>query len=154
MPEYKSGNYFWFPPPAAANICIDELRKARHKRQTSTHIFVCPRIMAPSWRRRMHRSADVILSIPPGHPAWPIDMHEPLTIAVVFPYLSRQPWELRKTGLMVEMGGKVQRVLKENPALGFDLLSKLCILTGKMESMSVLRLCRVLRGSRETEVPS
>ena len=65
LPEYKSGNYLWFPPPAAANICIDELRKARHKRQTSTHIFVCPRIMAPSWRRRMHRSADVILSIPP-----------------------------------------------------------------------------------------
>ena len=58
---------------------------------------------------------------------------------------------------MVEMGGKVQRMLKENPTAGFDLLSKLCILTGKMEkmeSMSVQRLCSVLRGSQETEVPS
>ena len=68
-------------------------------------------------------------------------MHEPLTIAVVFPYLSRQPWELRKTGLMVEMGGKVQRMLKENPTARFNLLSNLCILMGKMESMSVQRLC-------------
>ena len=51
----------------------------------------------------------------------------------------------------------MQRMLKENPTAGFDLLSKLCILTGKMEkmeSMSVQRLCSVLRGSQETEVPS
>ena len=95
MPKYRKGNYIWAPPPAAADVCIDELRKARHKCQESTHLFVCPKIMAPSWRRQMHRSADVILSIPPGHPAWPRDMHEPLTIAIYFPFLKSNPWQLK-----------------------------------------------------------
>ena len=36
MPKYKSGNYILAPPPAAADVCIDELRNARHKRQEST----------------------------------------------------------------------------------------------------------------------
>ena len=120
-------------------------------------MFIVPRLMNQEWRRNVIKAADLRFQVPVGHPHWSLEMHEPLTIAVIFPYLSRQPWELRKTGLMVEMGGKVQRMLKENPTAGFDLLSKLCILTGKMEkmeSMSVQRLCSVLRGSQETEVPS
>jgi len=95
MPKYRNGNYIWAPPPAAADVYIDELHKARHKRQESTHLFVCERIMAPSWRWQMHRSADVILSIPPGHPAWPRDMHEPLTIAIIFLFLKAIHGNLR-----------------------------------------------------------
>ena len=154
MPGYQAGTFIWDPAPGIARFAIEQLRQARMKRQASMHVFIVPRLMNQEWRRNVLKAADLKFEVPVGHPCWSVNMHEPLTIAVVFPYLSRQPWELRKTGLMVEMGGKVQRVLKENPALGFDLLSKLCILTGKMESMSVLRLCRVLRGSRETEVPS
>ena len=116
------------------------------------HVFVVPRLMTQDWRRNVIKAADLRFEVPVGHPCWPTVMHEPLTIAVVFPFLTRQPWELRKTGLMVEMGRKVSRVLKENPASGLDLLSKLSILTGKMESLSVLRLRSVLRGSWETEV--
>ena len=117
------------------------------------HVFIVPRLMNQEWQRNVIKAADLKFEVPVRHPCWNTNMHEPLTIAVVFPYLSKQPWELSKTGLMVEMGGKVQRVLKEDPSSGLDILSKLCVLTGKMENMSVLRLCHVLRGSREAEVP-
>ena len=157
IPGYKAGTMLWDPPPGIARFAIEQLRQARMKRQDSMHVFIVPRLMNQEWRRNVIKAADLRFQVPVGHPHWSSEMHEPLTIAVIFPYLSRQPWELRKTGLMVEMGGKVQRMLKENPTAGFDLLSKLCILTGKMEkmeSMSVQRLCSVLRGSQETEVPS
>ena len=37
------------------------------------------------------KAADLRFQVPVGHPHWSSEMHEPLTIAVVFPYLSRQP---------------------------------------------------------------
>ena len=40
IPEVKGGVYIWSSPPAAEEIAVEELRKARHKRYLSTHIFV------------------------------------------------------------------------------------------------------------------
>ena len=37
MPTVKSGFFVWLPAPAAAETTIEELRKARHKRQRSHH---------------------------------------------------------------------------------------------------------------------
>lgn len=39
LPTYDRGNYVWAPPPCVAFQCLEELRKARHKRQVSCHIF-------------------------------------------------------------------------------------------------------------------
>jgi len=112
MPRYKPGTYIWAPAPGVARFAIEQLRQARMKRQESMHVFVVPRLMSQEWRRNVIKAADLRFDVPVGHPCWPTNMHEPLTVAVVFPFLSRAPWELRKTRLMVEMGGKVQRVLK------------------------------------------
>ena len=38
IPRYKAGTFVWAPPPAAADVAIQELRKARHKRQQSLHV--------------------------------------------------------------------------------------------------------------------
>jgi hypothetical protein len=35
MPKLKPGTFLWAPPPAAADAALEELCKARHKRQTS-----------------------------------------------------------------------------------------------------------------------
>jgi hypothetical protein len=49
-PILKEGRtYLWLPPPFAANVAIAELRKAQIKRQSSTHVFVCPRLCSPLW---------------------------------------------------------------------------------------------------------
>ena len=47
MPSFKSGKYLWAPAPAAAAATVEELRKARHQRVESTHVFVVPRLMMP-----------------------------------------------------------------------------------------------------------
>ena len=146
MPGYKPGVFLWTPPPGAARIAIEQLRQARLKRQKSMHIFVVPRLMATEWRRQVLKGSDFRFELPVGHPLWPADMHEPLMIALSFPYLTRQPWELRKTDLMVDLGREVQRVLKEDPTAGWNLLSQLCNLTREMDAMPLLRLRRVLRG--------
>jgi hypothetical protein len=61
VPTYKAGTFLWTPPPCIASQCLEELRRARHKRQLSTHVFVCPRVMSTQWLRQLHRSADVVV---------------------------------------------------------------------------------------------
>ena len=72
IPSYSPGAFVWAPPPAAARIAIEELRQARHKRQDSCHVFVCPRLMTTEWRRHLFRSADLIFVVKPikGGLAW------------------------------------------------------------------------------------
>ena len=53
-PIYQTGCYLWAPAPALAELACEELRKSRNKRQDSSHIFVCPRLMTPAWRRHLH----------------------------------------------------------------------------------------------------
>ena len=155
MPEYQAGTFLWGPPPAAARFAIEEFRKARLKRQASAHVVCVPRLLTPEWCRQIFKSADFIFELPVGHPVWGFDMHEPLQIAVYFPYLNRCPWELRRTKLLVDLARKVQRVLKSDPSLGRHILSELSLLTGRMDSLPIRELRSVLSGRWEpTQVPS
>ena len=49
-PEIKNGKFIWAPPPAAADVAVEQLRVARLKRVDSTHVFVCPKLLSPLWR--------------------------------------------------------------------------------------------------------
>ena len=51
LPSYKFGTMLWAPPPTAAHQVIEELRQARQKRQTSMHVFACPRLMFDEYWR-------------------------------------------------------------------------------------------------------
>ena len=97
---HEGRNYVWIPPPYAADIALAELRKARIKRQSSTHLFVCPRLYCPLWLKQLYKAADVVLEFPPGSLHWPSDMHEPVLIGVLFPFLRHSPWQLRNTPKM------------------------------------------------------
>ena len=149
MPSYSSGTMVWDPPPAAALFAIENLRQSRHKRQKSFHILVVPKLLTGEWRKNVLKSADLILEIPAGHRAWPSEMYESLTLALFFPYLSRKPWELRRTKFMVEMERTVQGVLKESDSAGGSLLSQLCLSTKSLESMPLRDLYRVLSCQRK-----
>ena len=125
IPRYQAGTFIWVPPPGVARFAIEELRQARLKRFASFHIFAVPRLMGPEWKRHIHKCADCLFEVPAGHPCWPSEMHEPLTVALLFPYLSRCPWELRKTKLMVDMGRTLSSVFKTDPTL-CELRQALC----------------------------
>ena len=147
MPRYSSGTMVWDSPPAGALFAIENLRQSRHKRQQSFHI------LAGEWRKNVLKAANLIVEIPAGHEAWPYEMHESLTLDLFSPYLSRKPWELRRSKFMVEMERSLQGVLKKSDSPGRSLLSELCHHTKFLESMPLRDLYRVLSCKRKLDLP-
>ena len=103
--------------------------------------------MFGEYRRHLYKSADLILTVEAGVcDWWPENMHESLIIAIFFPYLSRCPWELRRTELMVGLERKLRKLLKEDPGAAGDLLSEFCFFTRRLDGMPVRVLRTVLSG--------
>ena len=152
LPGYRSGNFVWAPPPAAGRFAVSELRQARLKRQASFHVVLIPKLMQAEWRRQLYKGADLIFDLPVGHEVWPSAMHESLTVALFFPYLNRAPWEFKKTRLMVDMGRLLPKVFKEAPALAGAVLSELCSLTRRLDTMPLGDVRRVLYGGWKPRV--
>jgi hypothetical protein len=126
-PTLRSGKFVWAPAPASAWVALEELRKARIKRQNSTHVFVCPRLMTPEWLRQLNKASDLVITIPVGHPAWPSHMFEPLFFGFVFPFIRHQPWQLRGTPKMYLVERKLRRMWKEQSYVdGSSYLRKFC----------------------------
>ena len=64
-PEHEEGVYIWTPPPAAADVCIEEIRKARMKRKDSLHIIIIQKLFTTNWLRQFNKIADCHFLIPP-----------------------------------------------------------------------------------------
>ena len=152
-PRYKAGLFVWSPPPAAAAIALEELRRARHKRQESTHLFVCPRLMYPYWQRHLFRAADLIIEIPAGSEGWAADMHEPLILALFFPYVRSKPWQLKGSPKLLEMEIALRRVLKTNDGSAGSLLRKLCLFTEGLKGVPPELVFGVLQARRGFKLP-
>lgn len=110
-PRLSEGRtYVWSPPPYVADTAIAELRKARIKRQTSAHIFVCPRLCCSLWMKQLFRASDFVFQVLPNSEYWSKEMHEPLLIGVLFPFLRSKPWQLRGSPKMFAMGRQLRGV--------------------------------------------
>ena len=123
-PKICQGSFVWAPPPAAADVALEELRKARMKRQDSTHVFVCPRLLTTDWLRQLHKAADLVLEIPAGTSFWTKNMFEPLILGICFPFIDRRPWQLRGTPKMFSMVRKMRKVFQEEELAAGSLLRK------------------------------
>ena len=125
-PKYKSGTYVWTPPPAAALVAVEQLRRARHKREDSTHIFLVPRLMTPEWQRQLHRVSDLFVELPYDDSLWNKSIqHEPLIFAVIFPFLNYRPWQLKRTGAFLGMGRILRSMWKSDEVPSWFVLRKL-----------------------------
>ena len=144
----------WTPPPAAARVALEEIRQARQKRQDSSHILVVPKLMAPEWQRQLFKTADLVVTVPTGHPHWPKAHHEPLTLAICFPYIRSEPWELKGSPLMGRMARELHKLLEDNPSSGRDLLSQLCAKSTTLNGLSIFKLRKVLSGRWKHSIPS
>ena len=105
--------YIWMPAPMAAEVALAELRKARIKRQQSSHVFVCPRLCTSQWLRHLFKAADFVFEVPVGTDMWPKNMHEPLLIGILFPFISIKPWQLRNTNKMHAVGRQLRKVFQD-----------------------------------------
>ena len=121
---YSSGTMVWVPPPGGSIHALKELQQARQKIQKSLHIFVCPCFLFTEWRRPLYCWDDMIFQFKAGSWSfWPAEMHETLFVALLFPYLSRDTWELKGSGLMVGLEKKCFSLFKSDERSGCNLLS-------------------------------
>jgi hypothetical protein len=142
--EFKAGKFFWAPPPAAVAVALEELRKACIKRQDSFHVFVLPCLLKPEWFRQLYKVSDIVFDVPVGADCWPVCMHEPLIVGVVFPFLRVPPWQLRLTPKMFSLARDL-RGLWEGPPLGpGNLLLQFLLDYQKLRSMPPDVVRRVL----------
>jgi hypothetical protein len=119
-------------PPAAAFAAIAELRKARIKRQTSTHIFVCPRLMTPAWLGQLYKEADLVFTIPLTATFWSHELYAPLLVGICFPFFSSFPWQIKGSPNMSASSRRLQ-ILWEKA--GVDPGHFLCKLLKQMRSL-------------------
>ena len=147
------GTFVWTPPPAAAEAALEELRKARIKRQDSLHIFACPRLMTTRWLKQLYKASDIVFQVPAGCPYWPAFLDEPLTIGLVFPFIRSRPWQLRRTPKMFKMGRSLSQVFKEEQMAAGDLLRKFLLDCRGLRSLPEHLVRRVLFFESRNEVP-
>jgi hypothetical protein len=97
---HARGNFIWSLPPAVADVVLEQLSHARHKRLEAMHIVIVPRLMTGCWRqliiRRTDRYARLLAS-----GVWPLGNHcEPVLIFLALPFRSRDPQHRHRFGLL------------------------------------------------------
>ena len=88
---HSKGTFIWAPPPAAAEVVVEQLGRARLKRPEAMHIVVVPRVMTGRWRRALSRGSEFYFRIDRPE-VWDVRLHfEPLLLFVCLPYRSHDP---------------------------------------------------------------
>jgi len=144
--ESKERTFLWSPPPAAADVAVEELRKSRHKRPWLFHVFVCPRLMTPRWRRAFCREVDFQFEIPVNSDIWPASSHEPLLVGICLPFIRHRPWKLRGVPKLLGMERKLRGMWEGSEGDPRSLLRKLRLLPRELNSLPEGMVWRMLQG--------
>ena len=87
----SEGTFVWSPAPAAADVVVERLGIARHKRPNSLHLVVVPRLMTGYWRKALLKVADCYCRIDSRF-LWDMEVQfEPLLIFFCLPFLPHRP---------------------------------------------------------------
>ena len=150
MPTYGKGGrmFLWVPPPAVADVALEELLKARHKRTDTFHVLLIPRLMNPRWRRLFHKACDLSFVVSPGSNVWPTEMFEPLWVGLLLPFVKHRPWCLKRAPLLLEIGRNLRSVLAAGEGNEGDILRKLTLLPRRVDSLPFDLACGVLHMPR------
>jgi hypothetical protein len=100
------GNFLWAPAPAAVEVVVEQLGKARLKRAEAMHVIIVPRLMTGRWRRHLGRGTDSNFTIKNRKDAWEIlAQFEPLVIFACLPYVSHIPRLQERQELLAKFQG-------------------------------------------------
>ncbi len=87
----SEGTFVWSPAPAAADLVVERLGAARHKRPNSLHLVVVPRLMTGYWRKALGKATDCCCEIK-SRSLWDLKFQfEPLLIFFCLPFLPHRP---------------------------------------------------------------
>ena len=153
QPNIQSGTFVWSPPPAAAHFCLEELRKARIKRQVSTHILLIPKLLTPLWRKQFHKSVDFYFEIKPHHPFWSALQFEPLWVGICFPYAKCAPWQIRRTPKLLQMARTLPGLLEKDYMVGRNILREFLVVCRRLPTMSESMVRKLLYFGKNPRVP-
>jgi hypothetical protein len=145
--------YVWAPLPIIADVALEECMKGVHKRTDAYHIVLIPRLYSPLWLWMFYKFSDCVLKFLVGSRHWSSDMHEPLFVGIFFPLLSRNPWTLRRTPLLVGLEQKLQQVLCTGEEDGGNLLRKLLRTPKQLASMPEGVASKLLQMPGSRKVP-
>ena len=115
-------HYVWMPPPAVADVAVECLAQAIHKRSNALHIFICPRLMTARWNKTIQKASDLSITIPIGTVFWSKDQHEPLMFCVAFPLSTNRPWKHGGTPHIEHIGKNVPGMFQDNLAGASSML--------------------------------
>ena len=88
---HSFGNFIWSPPPAAADVVVEQLSQARLKRPTCFHVVVVPRLMTVYWRKHLTRACDVYFKLEHDLLWSKKDQKEPVLVFLCLPLVSHKP---------------------------------------------------------------
>jgi hypothetical protein len=144
-PSIVTGTFIWTLPPGAAEAALEELRKARLKRQRSTHVIVCPKLLTPEWLKQLYKACNLVLSIPAGTADyWPEEMFEPLILGFVLPFINRYPWQLQNTPKMFSMARKMRGMFAAKDLAAGNILRNFLLECKRLRAVSQDVVRRVL----------
>ena len=151
-PIIKHNTYVWSPPPAVADVAVEELRKARLKRHKSTHIIIIPKLLTPYWRKNLYRCCDFVFEILPNQSFWNSQMHEPLFIGMCLPYLSCPPYCIRNTPKLQSLYREMRKMYQDNSVDEGNILYELLSLGRRLPSLSQSMVRSVLYFERQNKI--
>ena len=62
--------YIWSPPPSAADIALEQMRKARLKRQDSWHFFLVPKLFTELLHKHLFQACNIVFEMEAKEDVW------------------------------------------------------------------------------------
>jgi hypothetical protein len=136
-PFHEDGIFVWTPAPAIADVALELLAESHQIRPWNTHVFLGPGLMTNRWRKELSKASDLRVTLPFSSEHWPQEVeHEALTLAIVFPLLSRQPWRAKRAHFLREQEPSLRQLQKSDFSHAWNHLRKLWLQTWEMERLS------------------
>jgi hypothetical protein len=73
---------FWSPPPAAADVALEQMAFSIHKRPYHTHLVMIPHLLTSHWRKFLGKVCTLVVTVPLGSHLWCISRFEPLVLSL------------------------------------------------------------------------
>ena len=139
--------------PGVADVALEQLRIARIKRQSSTHLFICPRLLTTEWRKQFQKTVDFYIEIPACAEFWPVCMFEPLMLGICLPYLRHPPWQVRGTPKVLSLVRKLRQMLQEDPMAIGNILQQFLLAAKRISCMPEGLVWRMLYFTSRGKLP-
>ena len=128
--------FVWSPAPALADVMLDELEEARHKRKQHNHIVVIPRLMTYAWRKRLRKICDLVFELPPGARAhWPLPEHEPLVVGLTLRFSASSPWQVKRATDVLALERTLREVWRDPDRDERIVLHEFCLSPERMDGL-------------------